>query len=117
MDDLSQYWNANYCDDNKKLNFKIFKLKFAHISNNVDEQLFEEIFGHKYVASANKLLNTISKEENQIFISDIKKIRIKFIKQDDSSNYVIQPSYKRSDLTDAIDVILNFNEIIQLDLT
>ena len=117
MDDLRQYWNANYCDDNKKLNFKIFKLKFAHISNNVDEQLFEEIFGHKYVASANKLLNTISKEENQIFISDIKKIRIKFIKQDDSSNYVIQPSYKRSDLTDAIDVILNFNEIIQLDLT
>ena len=117
MDDLSQYWNANYCDDNKKLNFKIFKLKFAHISNNVDEQLFEEIFGHKYEASANKLLNTISKEENQIFISDIKKIRIKFIKQDDSSNYVIQPSYKRSDLTDAIDVILNFNEIIQLDLT
>ena len=117
MDDLSQYWNMNYCDDNKKLNFKIFKLKFAHISNNVDEQLFEEIFGHKYVASANKLLNTISKEENQIFISDIKKIRIKFIKQDDSSNYVIQPSYKRSDLTDAIDVILNFNEIIQLDLT
>ena len=107
----------NYCDDNKKLKFKIFKLKFAHISNNVDEQLFEEIFGHKYVASANKLLNTISKEENQIFISDIKKIRIKFIKQDDSSNYVIQPSYKRSDLTDAIDVILNFNEIIQLDLT
>ena len=106
-----------YYDDNKKLNFKIFKLKFAHISNNVDEQLFEEIFGHKYVASANKLLNTISKEENQIFISDIKKIRIKFIKQDDSSNYVIQPSYKRSDLTDAIDVILNFNEIIQLDLT
>ena len=117
MDDLSQYWNMNYCDDNKKLNFKIFKLKFAHISNNVDEQLFEEIFGHKYVASANKLLNIISKEENQIFISDIKKIRIKFIKQDDSSNYVIQPSYKRSDLTDAIDVILNFNEIIQLDLT
>ena len=114
---MSQYWNMNYCDDNKKLNFKIFKLKFAHISNNVDEQLFEEIFGHKYVASANKLLNTISKEENQIFISDIKKIRIKFIKQDDSSNYVIQPSYKRSDLTDAIDVILNFNEIIQLDLT
>ena len=114
---MSQYWNMNYCDDNKKLNFKIFKLKFAHISNNVDEQLFEEIFGNKYVASANKLLNTISKEENQIFISDIKKIRIKFIKQDDSSNYVIQPSYKRSDLTDAIDVILNFNEIIQLDLT
>ena len=25
LDDLSQYWNANYCDDNKKLNFNIFR--------------------------------------------------------------------------------------------
>ena len=62
MDDRSQYWNMNYCDDNKKLNFKIFKLKFAHISNDVDEQLFGKIFGHTYVALADKLLNTTSKE-------------------------------------------------------
>ena len=41
-DDLSQYWDINYYDDNKKLNFKIFKLKFAHISNNADEQLFKK---------------------------------------------------------------------------
>ena len=106
----------NYCDDNKKLNFKIFKLKFVHISNDVDEQLFEEIFGHKYVALADKL-NTISKEENQIFINDNKKNKDKIYEQDDSSNYIIQPIYKRSDLNSAIDVILNFNEIIQLDLT
>ena len=115
-DDLSQYWDMNYCDDNKKLNFKIFKLKFVHISNDVDEQLFEEIFGHKYVALADKL-NTISKEENQIFINDNKKNKDKIYEQDDSSNYIIQPIYKCSDLNSAIDVILNFNEIIQLDLT
>ena len=115
-DDLSQYWDMNYCDDNKKLNFKIFKLKFVHISNDVDEQLFEEIFGHKYVALGDKL-NTISKEENQIFINDNKKNKDKIYEQDDSSNYIIQPIYKRSDLNSAIDVILNFNEIIQLDLT
>ena len=114
---MSQYWDINYYDDNKKLNFKIFKLKFAHISNGVDEQLFEEIFGHKYVALADKLLNTISKEENQIFINDVKKNKDKIYEQDDSSNYIIQPIYKRSDLNSAIDVILNFNEIIQLDLT
>ena len=106
----------NYCDDNKKLNFKIFKLKFVHISNDVDEQLFEEIFGLKYVALADKL-NTISKEENQIFINDNKKNKDKIYEQDDSSNYIIQPIYKHSDLNSAIDVILNFNEIIQLDLT
>ena len=54
MDDLSQYWNANYCDDNKKLNFKIFKLKFAHILNDVDEQLFEKLFGYTSVKIAVK---------------------------------------------------------------
>ena len=93
----------NCYDDNKKINFEIFKLKFAHILNDVDEQLFEEIFGHKYVALADKLLNTTSKEENQIFINDIKKNRDKFYKQDDSSNYVIQQIYKRNNLSSAMD--------------
>ena len=78
MDNLDQYWDMNYCDDNKRLNFKIFKLKSAHISNEVDEQLFENIFGYTYVAIADKLLNTTSKKENQIFINDIKKTEIKF---------------------------------------
>ena len=50
MDDLSQYWDMNYCDDNKRLNFKIFKLKFAYISNDIEKQLFKEIFGHTPVA-------------------------------------------------------------------
>ena len=117
MNDLSQYWDMNYCDDNKRFNFKIFKLKCTHISNDVNEQLFEKIFGHTYVALADKLLNTTSKEENQIFFNDSKKNRDKIYEQDDSSNYIIQPSYKGSDFTDAINVILNFNEIIQLDLT
>ena len=107
----------NCYDDNKKINFEIFKLKFAHILNDVDEQLFEEIFGHKYVALADKLCNTTSKEENQIFINDIKKDREKIYEQDDSSNYVIQEIYKCNNLSSAIDVILSFNEIIQLDLT
>ena len=116
MDDLRQYWNANYCDDNKKLNFKIFKLKFAHISNDVDEQLFEEIFGHKYVALTDKIINTTSKEENQMLINDIKISRDEVFEQDDSSNYLIQPIYKHSDLINDMDVILNFNEILSLDL-
>ena len=63
----------NYCDDNKKLNFKIFKRKFAHILNDVDEQLFEKLFGHTSVKLVDKLLNATSKEENQVFINDIKK--------------------------------------------
>ena len=117
MDNLGQYWDMSYCDDNKRLNFKIFQLKSAHISNEVDEQLFEKIFGHTYVAIGDKLLNTTSKKENQIFINDIKKNRDKINQQDNFNNYIIQPSYKRNDLTDAINIILNFNEIIKLDLT
>ena len=78
MDDLSQCWDMNHCDNNKRLNFKIFELKFARILSDVDEQLFEKIFGHTYVALADKLLNTKSKEENEIFIDDIKKLEIKF---------------------------------------
>ena len=78
MDDLSQCWDMNHCDNNKRLNFEIFKLKFAHILSDVDEQLFEKIFGHTYVALADKLSNTKSKEENEIFIDDIKKLEIKF---------------------------------------
>ena len=116
MDDLSQYWNMNYCDDNKKLNFKIFKLKFAHIFNDVDDNLLKDIFGHTSVKLADKLINTTSKEENQIFINDIEKNKDKIYGQDDSSSYIIEPIYKRSDLINTIDVILNFNEIIQLDL-
>ena len=61
-----------YYDDNKKLNFKIFKLKFAHISNDVDEQLFEEIFGHKYVVLTDTMINTTSKEENQCLLMILK---------------------------------------------
>ena len=50
-------------------------------------------------------------------MNNIKKNRDKIYEQDDSSNYIIEPIYKRSDLINPIDVILNFNEIIQLDLT
>ena len=117
MDDLSQYWDLNYYDDNKRLNFQIFKLNFAYISNDVDEQLFEKIFGRTYVALADELLNTTNKEENQIFINNIKKNKGKIYEQDDSSNYIIQSIYKRTDLNNAINVILKFNEIIQSDLT
>ena len=72
MDDLSQYWDLSYCDDSNRLNLKIFKLKFAHISNDVDEQLFEEIFGHKYVALTDTMINATSKEENQCLLMILK---------------------------------------------
>ena len=50
--------------DDKELKFKIFKLKLADMSNEIEEELFEQIFGHKLIKLANKLINTINKEEN-----------------------------------------------------
>ena len=34
------------------------------MSNNIDENLFEQIFGHKLIKLADKLINKINKEEN-----------------------------------------------------
>ena len=104
-----------YYDDDKELNLKIFKLKFAYISNVINEKLFEEVFAHTFVTLASKLINTTNKEENRIIINDIKKNKDKRYEQDDFHNFVIQPSYKCIDLIDAAKLILEFNEVIQLD--
>ena len=50
------------------------------MSNEIDEKLFEEIFGHTLIKLTDKLINTTSKEENQIIVNSIKKIKINFLK-------------------------------------
>ena len=60
-----------FYEDNKKTNLKIFKLELAHIFNDVDDDLFKEIFGLTFVELADKLINTTSKEENQMLVNDI----------------------------------------------
>ena len=59
--------------DDKELKFKIFKLRLAHLSNIIDEKLFEQLFGHTFETLANKLINTKNKEENQIIVDNIEK--------------------------------------------
>ena len=59
---LNDYWYMDYYEDNKETNLRLFKLKFAHIFNDVDDDLFKEIFGHTSVKLADKLINTTSKE-------------------------------------------------------
>ena len=61
MDYLDEYWHMGYYHDNKELNLKIFKLKYTHLSNDLDEKLFEEIFVHTFVTLASKLINATSK--------------------------------------------------------
>ena len=58
---LSNYWYIEYYEDTKETNLRLFKLKLAHILNDVDDNLFEEIFGLTSVNLADKLINTTSK--------------------------------------------------------
>ena len=87
------------------------------MSNEVDEKLFEQIFGHTFIKLADKLINTTDKEENQKIVKNIEKSKGKPFKEEKIRPYnlVIQPQ-QRSDLKYTIDLILDFNETIQLDL-
>ena len=112
-DFLDEYWHEEYHDD-KELNLKIFKAKAAYLDT--DEDFFKRIFGQTSAALADKLINTTSKEENQIIINDIKTNEDSIFEQDDFNNFVIHPGYKRGDLLDAVKIILEYNEVIQSDL-
>ena len=77
------------------------------------KSLFEQIFGHTLIKLTDKLINTTSKEENQIIVNSIKENKEKLYKEYETSygyDYVIQPSDRRVDLIDAINLILKFNE-------
>ena len=114
LGDLKEYWFMKDFDD-KELKFKNFKLKLADMSNEIDEKLFEQIFGRTLIKLADQLVNTINKEENQIIVNDVHKNKDKLFKKDEFGDWVIQ-AQQRSDLKFTIDLILNFNEAIQLDL-
>ena len=109
VENLEEYYFINDFDD-KELKFKIFKLKLAHLSNEIDEKLFEQIFGHTLIKLADKLINTTNKEENQIIVNNINKNKDKLFKMDEFNDWVIQPSDRRINLKDSTDLILDFNE-------
>ena len=83
---LDQYWYVGCYHGDKELNYKIFKAKAAYLLNDLDEQLFEKIFGYTFAALVDKLINTTSKEENQIIIDDIENNRGKVFEQDNIVN-------------------------------
>ena len=85
------------------------------MSNEIDEKLFEKIFGHTLIKLADKLINTTNKKENQIIVKNIDRSKDKLLEIDDWNEWVIQPDDQRINLLDTIELILNFNED-QLDL-
>ena len=105
-----------YYKDNKERNFILFKLKLAHIFNDFDDNLFTEIFAFTSVELADKLINTTSKEDNQMLIDHI-EIKGDKIYEQVNGQYVIQPPHKRTHLLDTVKVILDFNKTIQPYLT
>ena len=60
---LSEYWNVEYYHGNKELNYKIFKANAAYLLNDLDEQLFKEVFGHVFAELVEKLINTVDKKK------------------------------------------------------
>ena len=78
--------------------------------NIIDKKLFEQMFGHTLIKLAYKLINTANKEENQIIIKNINKNNNKLLEMDDFNDWLIQPSDRRINLIDAINLILDFNE-------
>ena len=52
-----------------------------------------------------------------MIINDIKTNKDKIFEQDDLNNFVIQPGYRRGDLLHCVKIILEYNEVIQSDLT
>ena len=71
-EDLKGFWPYNDFGD-KELKSKYFKIELADMSNEIDEKLFEQIFGHALIKLADKLINTTNKEENQIIVKNIDK--------------------------------------------
>ena len=65
------------------------------MSNEIDGDLFKQIFDHKIETLANKLINTINIKENEIIVKNIEKNKNKAFEKDKYDDWVIQPSNKR----------------------
>ena len=111
VENLSDSYRVNDSDD-KKLKFKIFKLKLPYFSNKIHEDSFKKIFCHKFETLPNKLINATKIEENQIIIKNIKKNKDELFKTNKYNDWVNQPNNKCLNLKDAITFILDFTEKI-----
>ena len=80
VENLNEYYFINAYGDNE-LEFKIFKLKLAYLSNIIDKKIFKWIFCHTFETLANKLINTTKKEENQIIVNNISKNKKKTLRR------------------------------------
>ena len=55
------YYDKDF--DEKELRSKMFKLKLEHLSNIIEEKIFEQIFDHTLMKLADKLINITNKQK------------------------------------------------------
>ena len=77
LEDLKGYCPYKDFGD-KELKFKYFKIQLADMSNEIDEKLFGQIFGHTLIKFVDNLINTRNEEKNQVIVKNIEKIKINF---------------------------------------
>ena len=82
LEDLKQYLSYKDYDD-KELKSKYFKTQLANMSNETVEKLFGQIFGHKLIKLADKLINTKNKEDKQLVVPNIEKSKDKLFKKEE----------------------------------
>ena len=109
---LSEYWFVGYYHDNKELNYKIVKAKAAYLLNELDEQLFNEVFGLTFIELVEKPINTVDKEENQTIVDDIENNKDKIYEEYKFDEAVIK---QIGDLINAVKIILEINELLKSD--
>ena len=95
VENLNEYWIIEDYSD-KELEFKIFEVTLAHLSNIIDKKVFKQIFGHTFETLVNKLINTTNKEENQIIVNNIKENKEKLYKEYEMSGLYDCDPIKRS---------------------
>ena len=65
------------------------------MSNEIEEKLFEKIFGHTLIKLADKLINTTDRKENQIIVKNILKSKDKIFEKYYFDDWVIESSDQR----------------------
>ena len=50
--------------NDKELKSKYFEIQLADMSNEIDKELFKQIFGHTLIKLTDELINTTNKEKN-----------------------------------------------------
>ena len=80
------------------------------MSNEIDENLFKQIFDHTLIKLADKVINTTNKKENQTVVKTIENNKDKLFEMDEINDWVIQTSNRPINLKDSIDLILDFSK-------